>query len=298
MKYYGRNEACIRAYVDQLSPDGKTPNGNVWFRGDVIYSYGEHFPMAVRLGDGFYILNGDRYSVTTSQHQGLLFQAIPNSRRVEIPFSALRSLFNTERLWVDVVSEVREIKVVDWKVDRWEPTDRFDKNGDRIYDHVLGGCLFEWSSRKFLSSLDETGRRNGLFFLTELVDPGVMTVDEALESLKPDVVKAAESGGEVVKRQGEWFFVQVHQISDEFVREAEKNYVLRNADPEREDRHFATRGFRLGDRQFVQGVVRHSENDHPMLRLYEVGTKVRDRQWFEAFENIQVNSWSALGDVD
>ena len=69
-----------RGVCKAVLEDGRTPNGNIWFEGDVIYSYGTHFPMAVRLPGGFYVLNGDRYSPTTSNHQRPLFEAIPNSR--------------------------------------------------------------------------------------------------------------------------------------------------------------------------------------------------------------------------
>lgn len=44
--------------------------GNVFFEGDVLYSYGTHFPLAVKCRNG-YILNGDNYSSSTGQHQSL-----------------------------------------------------------------------------------------------------------------------------------------------------------------------------------------------------------------------------------
>jgi hypothetical protein len=47
---------------------------NIYCEGDVIYSYGSHFPMAVCLGDDFFLKNGDKYSVTTSKHQGVVNQ--------------------------------------------------------------------------------------------------------------------------------------------------------------------------------------------------------------------------------
>ncbi len=41
----------------------------------VVYSYGRHFPMAVYV-DGRWIVNSDRYSVTTTRHQGYVRQAV------------------------------------------------------------------------------------------------------------------------------------------------------------------------------------------------------------------------------
>jgi len=41
----------------------------------VCYSYGRHFPMAIRLPDAF-VVNRDKYSITTSKHQTGLLRAI------------------------------------------------------------------------------------------------------------------------------------------------------------------------------------------------------------------------------
>lgn len=300
MKYYATNERCVDAYVNKRSYDGRTPNSNVYFERDVIFSYGEHFPMAVRLSDGFYILNGDRYSSTTSNHQSLLFQAIPNCYRVEIPFSALREAFAEHgvRYMSGLVREIQKIKVLDWIDDSYVDTGRLNKEGEKIFDHVLGGSLFEYEGRKFISSLDSSGSGRGLFFLTELADKSVNTVVEAFESMKPDSVKRAEEEGSDVMRQGEWFFIPIDDLLDSVKEHAKKKYVLKNSESDREDRHFVTEGMSVQGRQFAKGVVRHSRGEHKMLKLYDEGTKVKDRIWFEAFENVQVNSWSASGDVD
>ena len=44
---------------------------SVYIEGDTIYSYGRHFPLAVRTANGF-LVNKDKYSVTTSKQQGYL----------------------------------------------------------------------------------------------------------------------------------------------------------------------------------------------------------------------------------
>jgi hypothetical protein len=45
----------------------------------VLYSYGRHFPLAIRLSDGHMIMNIDKYSVTTSKHQSKLRSFLSNS---------------------------------------------------------------------------------------------------------------------------------------------------------------------------------------------------------------------------
>lgn len=53
---------------------------NVFFRGAVIYSYGEHFPMGIRFtGKGkapVFVLTDERYSSTTAKHQSYVRQAV------------------------------------------------------------------------------------------------------------------------------------------------------------------------------------------------------------------------------
>lgn len=89
-------------------------NGTVFYIGDTIFSYGEHFPMAIimrerpptaedRVWDArhcptvgapsWVLVNGDLYSITTSQHQGLVRSVIANTwlPSVIIPFTALRA---------------------------------------------------------------------------------------------------------------------------------------------------------------------------------------------------------------
>lgn len=53
----------------QESPRSK---GSVYSEGDTIYSYGKHFPMAVKEGANRVWVNPDTYSRTTSKHQSAL----------------------------------------------------------------------------------------------------------------------------------------------------------------------------------------------------------------------------------
>lgn len=47
---------------------------NMFFEKDTIYSYGYHFPMAIKW-NGYLLYNDDRYSVSTSTHQGYVLGA-------------------------------------------------------------------------------------------------------------------------------------------------------------------------------------------------------------------------------
>jgi len=48
---------------------GTTGNKTIYIDGNVIYSYGAHWPMAVRVGSKAFV-NGDKYSRTTSKQTG------------------------------------------------------------------------------------------------------------------------------------------------------------------------------------------------------------------------------------
>jgi len=317
-RVYGSISECITAYVNRSSEYGRA--GNVYFDGDVIYSYGSHFPMAVRLPNGLYVCNGDKYSVTTSSHQSQLFGAIPNRERVEIPFSALANLDVNGR---GALRVVRELKLLDWQNDQWIDTGRVsEKTGQTIYEHVLGAVLFTYKGQYWLSGLDESGTNGRLFFLTRL-SPAQMkkygkpkTVAAAYELMKPDEVKQAEAAGLEVLRQGEWFFVPAEFSFTLDVKRAEKDYVLKHRQRDREARHHVTEGMRIPSvGHVVRGVVRHGNThrgqdwrgnpytwrdrpEHRQLKLYETGTKPKDRPWFLAYESPQVVSFSAIGAVD
>lgn len=71
---------------------------SVWGRGDTLYSYGTHFPLVKLLRDGkgnprLFLLNGDRFSVTTARHQSIARDVVARVRddvpSVVIPFAAL-----------------------------------------------------------------------------------------------------------------------------------------------------------------------------------------------------------------
>lgn len=76
---------------------------------------------------------------------------------------------------------------------------------DKDYDTNLG-TLFTIGERYFINASNKDGRGR---FLAELIKP-CQTLKEAYESMKPKQVKLAESQGLEVKRQGELFFIPLH----------------------------------------------------------------------------------------
>lgn len=70
-------------------------SNSVMASGNTVYSYGRHFPMAVAMDSPtlgrWYLLNGDRYSVTTSGHQSMVRGALTGRTTMIVPFTALNA---------------------------------------------------------------------------------------------------------------------------------------------------------------------------------------------------------------
>ena len=49
---------------------------NMFIRGNVLFSYGEHWPLAIRRDGGNVLVNSGRYSVTTSKHRSYAVSAL------------------------------------------------------------------------------------------------------------------------------------------------------------------------------------------------------------------------------
>lgn len=129
------NDAVVKAFSEGWAPDHRQGAAHLWAEGNTLYSYGRHFPLAVRLhktqaprahsGD-LYLCNGDRYSVTTSHHQGITFRYLRNHPRVS--FSALAAALggNRNREWGwRWTPDLSRVNVVDF----WE-----DSNGEGYFD--------------------------------------------------------------------------------------------------------------------------------------------------------------------
>lgn len=98
---------CIHRWASRSVPDGKS--ANTFFRGNVVYSYGTHFPMArwVRLKNGSDVvfLTTRGYSSTTSGHLSATQQAIPKDVTV---FKVFDVTANTRREHLDNLNKIAE----------------------------------------------------------------------------------------------------------------------------------------------------------------------------------------------
>lgn len=59
-------------------------SSNMFIEGDSIYSYGHHFKIAQRY-HGYFLINSNRYSITTSKQQYQVRNAIPDDKIILSP---------------------------------------------------------------------------------------------------------------------------------------------------------------------------------------------------------------------
>jgi len=83
------SDEIVHLWAHGADRDLRNASGNVFTIGDTIYSYGTHFPMAMRISTKedltVYLVSTRSYSVTTSSHQNMVRCAIPSDGTLIIP---------------------------------------------------------------------------------------------------------------------------------------------------------------------------------------------------------------------
>jgi hypothetical protein len=133
----------VGRWADEVTGSGRlnisSGDGRVYVSEDRIYSYGRHFEMGRLVGqrqDRFFLLNGDRYSNSTSGHQSHVRGAVARTEfpSVIIPFSALQAA-SVE------LDSIRTLEVQPDRTDEWfedaGPAWTFETEGAYTYDDPL-----------------------------------------------------------------------------------------------------------------------------------------------------------------
>lgn len=255
-------------------------------RDDTLYSFGHHFPLLVRLPDGF-LVNGDRYSVSTARHQRLAFGVLAEMRQryAVVPFSALRMAAMTAgrvRPWRSVSVPDGLKAAVSIAVpsggERWFEAGSYrkaDGSTAKRRIHTLGDSVIRVHEQRYVSAVDETGTGRGTYFLAELpCRRQPRSIAEALELLKPPAVQDAEKKGLMVLRQGEWFAIPSQTDTRRLTRNVRRGLAVRrhNHVLGRDGHHRLTDAviYRHGpDKGMVlaRGTMRHTRGEHHMLAL-------------------------------
>ncbi len=253
----------------------KGKGSNVFINGDVLYSYGTHFPLLVRMPWGL-LQNADKYSVSTAKHQRLASRVAD----ILIPFSALSNAgIYKGQYYIEELIET--FKFIDKSKDVYEKRSYVNKDGETIeYDERRpSACVFKANGKYYISSMD-----NSNYFISQLPRKA-KSVQDAFNMLLPKECK-----GKRYERQGEFFFIP-SSLTTKDIPFIVKQARLKNKREGQAPHHYVTEaGFTLNGKVYARGTVRHSQGDHTMLKLGNV--------WHEVIESNHTASFGAAGNVD
>ena len=74
MKKVFDNASLVATFVSRTQSEGRNSTGSIFFDGNIIYSYGRHFPIAKIVGNTILITTRS-WSVTTARHVSMVHSA-------------------------------------------------------------------------------------------------------------------------------------------------------------------------------------------------------------------------------
>lgn len=209
MKTVFNNDMVAHVWAQGKQGEGRTNNGNVYFRDRIIYSYGSHFPMAVRMGVASVIINADTYSISTGGHQSQVRHATNHMASIHVP-----KLADIARLLEIVADNLNEYR---------------NPNPDQVralLRHVESHPeAFSGDVTRYDPDLpSECGRWNG-----RTVSTGRTTGEEfaAMAGLKPVQVKAAVKRGIVKAAKAKRL-----EAAAKVKRDRQESQLVANMDPD------------------------------------------------------------------
>jgi len=268
---------------------------------------GQKAPLAVRLEDGGLLANGARLPEPMDNHQWNVLETLEqnHARFGVVPFHSVAAAWTDgviddwDRAHIPISNLKKEVAiVVPSGGEHWQEVTYKDENGEdqtrRI--HTLGDSVVRVKDRFYLSAVDETGVGSGMYFLAELVtDLAPKTLEEAIDFLKPGVVREAEARGTNVLRQGEWFAIPTRALTFVLMRDVERGIAVygerrvlgKDGHHELEEAVIYKAGPRKGE-VYARGVLRHTKGEHVDLRL---GTA----RWYLIVHNVAGAAYTLSG---
>jgi len=87
------NAKVMQQFISGIKNEGHNTNQSIFFEGDVVFSYGYHFPLGIKFG-GELVVNCDSYSNTTAKHRNELLSAHGYGLVIDAPTEAMKELRN------------------------------------------------------------------------------------------------------------------------------------------------------------------------------------------------------------
>jgi hypothetical protein len=113
MKTVFDNRQCAHVWAQQNQDEGRSSNGNLFFHGKTIYSYGYHFPLASFITRDTVFVNSDSYSVSTSKHQGYVTGAINHKQRLYVSTRVMKAFADEGRFGKATQKALSDTAIID-----------------------------------------------------------------------------------------------------------------------------------------------------------------------------------------
>lgn len=114
MKIVLQQSTVAHYWANKVQYEGRTSNGTLYFREDIIYSYGSHFPIAAH-HNGIVLFTNDSYSMTTTSHVNLVRSAISHKEKIYChnPEEAKKGLhYRNIGKWIDKILWIANKKLL------------------------------------------------------------------------------------------------------------------------------------------------------------------------------------------
>jgi len=181
-------------WAHRTQDDARNKQGNLYFTGDTIYSYGSHFPIARHVtndaGERAVLLTTANYSVTTSSHCSAVRSAIPSGMQVFHVPNVCPGRYSGSELTADD----HEGNLADYT--------------ERIEKHVITSArarssyVKEWNHEHAVCLRDEAFAYCAFFGLAVPSIPEVPELDsDALTAIRKREAKRAAEKAEQTKRE-------------------------------------------------------------------------------------------------
>ncbi len=301
--------------------------------GDTFHSYATLY--AVKLDNGTFIVNADRYSNTTARHIADLLSEIRQAEKayavisyrllrnlgIDVRNGSIRNMIriheraddNTYMMYEGGSSQMIDLdgEQVELTYENFESVlkkhygnigqlHKYQANTKRsAYKsfHVMGGCVFSVGVSKFWSGIDSTQA-----FICELPrDAYGITIADAIKSLVPDSARRAMESGLNVIRQGEYFFTPItNKPSDVYItRDNLRWYEI----PERKSKPSEFKGVPLMSTcHHTAKLAVECSNDQYVsgyiLDAQHRKTQLEDKTWYEVEHNRALQSTSTNRKID
>lgn len=194
MKTVFSNSEVPHVWATQKQEEGRNATRSIFFRGPVIYSYGQHWPMgniikAPIVGTGgVVLLNSRTYGPTTSGHQQAVNYAVNHMERVFAPYvmNTRNDHFANLEYWTNKFKSILKDLANPRKRPATKDSLRFDlRRIAASFDAYSNAVGFD-AKKRVTSNHDETIRKEFLLYLSVAV--GTTTNEDFEKALKTKAI--------------------------------------------------------------------------------------------------------------